>query len=147
VPHRFAATLPYRADQLFDLAADVERYPEFLPSWRAVRIRRRDGNVYYTDQIIGFAMVRQRFRSKTVLRPPTQIDVTASDGPIRGLHLCWRFESLPGEACEVVLSVDLALHPPVVQDLFDRAIARRLGSIMSAFQARARRLYGPDAGS
>ena len=42
--------LSYSPEQLFDLAADVERYPKFLHWWKAARIKRRDGDVYYTDQ-------------------------------------------------------------------------------------------------
>ena len=55
---RCRCTLPYSPEQLFDLAADVERYPEFLPWWVAARVRKREGNVYYTDQIIAIAMIR-----------------------------------------------------------------------------------------
>jgi hypothetical protein len=78
-------TLPYSPKQLFDLAADVERYPDFVPWWVAARVWKREGNVYYTDRVIGFAMVRKRFRSKTILHRPERIDVTSTDGPVTAL--------------------------------------------------------------
>ena len=68
--YRVSAVLPYTREQLFDLAADVERYPDYLPWWAAARVRKRDGNVYCTDQVIRFGPLRQRFGSRTVLRRP-----------------------------------------------------------------------------
>lgn len=140
--HWGRCTLPHRPEQLFDLAADVERYPEFLPCWVAARVRKREGNVYYTDQVVGRAMARQRFRSKTTLFRPGRIDVTSTDGPIRNLHLTWLFDPLPDYGCQVSLAVDLELHAQLIQDLFGRVIVRTVGSVMSAFEARARGLYG-----
>ena len=45
-------SLPYSAEQMFDLAADVERYPEFLRWWITARIRQRRGEIFYTDQVL-----------------------------------------------------------------------------------------------
>jgi len=138
-------TLPYSPKQLFDLAADVECYPEFLPWWVAARVWKREGSVYYTDQVIRFAVIRQRFDSKTVLRRPERIDVTSSDRKFRRFHLIWRFDPLPDNGCRVALVVDLELRSKLAQDLFGRAILRTVGSIMSAFEARAHQLYDPSA--
>ena len=145
--HRVHCSLPYTRDQLFDLAADVEGYPDFVPWWVAARVWKREGNVYYTDQVIRFAVIRQRFDSKTVLRRPERIDVTSSDRKFRRFHLIWRFDPLPDNGCRVSLLVDLELRSTLVQDLFRRVILRSVGSIMSAFEARAHRLYDPYTGS
>ena len=145
--HRVHCSLPYTRDQLFDLAADVERYPDFVPWWVAARVSKREGHIYYTDQVIRFAVVRKRFDSKTVLRRPERIDVTSADKVFRRFHLIWRFDSLPDNACRVAFAVDLELRSKLIQDLFGRAINRTIGSVMSAFEAEARRLYGPAPGS
>lgn len=137
--------LPYTQDQLFDLAADVERYPEFVPWWVAARVWKREGEVYYTDQVIRFAMVRQRFGSKTTLRRPQRIDVTANHGVIRNLHLTWLFEPRPGNLCEVSLAVELAFGSQLIEGLFAGAMSHAVEPIMSAFEARAHRLYGAEA--
>ena len=137
----------YKPEQLFDLAADVERYPEFLPRWVTARVQRRKGNVYFTDQVVGFAMIRARFGSKTVLRRPERIDVTSTDWPFRNFHLTWLFGMLPTNECQVVLKVDLKLRSHLLGDLFGRAIVGEAESIMSAFEARAHKLYGSPAGS
>lgn len=141
--HRVQRSLPYPRDQLFDLAADVERYPEFLPWWAAARIQKRDGNVYYTDQVVRFAMLRQRFASRTVLHRPERIDVSSTDGPVRKLSLTWMFDPLPKNGCQVSLAVELELRSQVIQNLFAQAMLRTVEPIMTAFEARACSLYDP----
>jgi coenzyme Q-binding protein COQ10 len=141
--HRISCYIPYRRDQIFDLAADVERYPDFLPWWAAARVWKREGNVYYTDQVIHFATVRKRLKSKTVLQRPERIDVISSDGAVRNLHLTWLFSSRPRKGCQVSLTVDLELRSQLLQNLFAHAMIRAVGPIMSAFKARAHRLYDP----
>ena len=143
--HRVHRSLPYTQGQLFDLAADVERYPDFVPWWVAARVWKREGNVYHTDQVIRFALVRKRVWSTTTLQRPEQIDVTSTNGPVRNLHLVWLFDPQPGHGCQVSLSVELDLRSQLMQDLFAQAIIRAVGPIMSAFEARAHRLYGPSA--
>jgi len=145
--HRVHCSLPYTRDQLFDLAADVERYPEFVPWWVAARIRKHEGNVYYTDQVIRFAMVRKRFRSRTALHRPDRIDVTSTDGPVRDLHLTWLFDPRPGNGCQVSLAVELELRSQLIQDLFAQTMVRAVGAILAAFEAQAHRLYDPTPGS
>lgn len=145
--HRFRCSLPYTQDQLFDLAADVESYPEFVPWWVAAKVRKRENNVYYTDQIIRLAIVRKRFRSKTILHRPERIDVTATDGPIRNLHLTWFFDLQPGNGCQVSLAVELDLRSQLIQDLFEQTVIRAVSQIMFAFEDRAHRLYDGAPGS
>lgn len=143
--HRISRSLPYAQDQLFDLAADVERYPDFLPWWVAARVLKREGDVYYTDQVVRFGMVRKRFRSKTTLHRPARIDVASSDGIVRHLHLTWLFERRPGNGCQASLAVELELGSQVLQDLFARAMIQAVEPIMAAFERQAHRLYGGGA--
>ncbi len=137
--------LAYTPEQLFDLAADVACYPEFLPWWIAARVRKREANVFYADQIVGIGGFRQRFDSKAVLRRPERIDVTSTDWKFKHFRLIWLFDPLPDNGCRATFVVDLEFRSKLVQDLFHRAIGRTVGSIMSAFEARAHRLYGPSA--
>ncbi len=141
--HKAMCTLAYAPEQLFDLAADVERYPEFLPGYFATRVTRRDGNVYYSDQIVGFGAFRKRFGSRTVLSASERIEVTSTDRLFRKFKLLWRFEALPDGGCRVILEAELELRSRLVQDLFSRSFDRNTGAAVSAFQARAEQLYGP----
>src|SRR6185295_16589128 len=86
---------PFTPDQLFDLVADIEKYPEFLPWCVAARINKRDGNVLWADLVIGFKMLRERFTSRVTLTPHNRIDVSYQDGPFHHLDNHWIFESAP----------------------------------------------------
>lgn len=134
--------LPYRAEQLFDLAADVERYPEFLPLWIAARIGKREAGAYETDQVVGFGPVRLSFQSRTVLRRPERIDVTSDDPRFRGSRLSWSFEPQPGGKCLVRLAAAGELRSRMLQRAAERAPEAAAGEIIAAFESRARELHG-----
>jgi coenzyme Q-binding protein COQ10 len=133
--------LPYSPEQLFDLAADVERYPEFLRWWITARVRRREGEVYYTDQALGLGPVRLRFGSRTELHRPERIDVTSDESPFRQFKLSWFFESLPGVRCRVTLAAQLELHSYLLQRLAEQVLPGAVADIVAAFETRAHRLY------
>jgi coenzyme Q-binding protein COQ10 len=137
--------LPYRPEQLYELVADVERYPEFLPWCLAAKIRRREGSVVHADLVIGFKMFRERFTSKVTLSPPDRIDVAYADGPFRYLDNHWIF--LPtDDGTEIDFFVDFEFKnrmlQKVIEVLFNEAVRR----MVAAFEARAKQLYGPVAG-
>ncbi len=140
--HAEKRELPYTREQLFDMVADVERYPDFLPWCRAVRITRRDGDVLYSDMVIGFKMVRERFSTKVTMKRPDAIDVAYIKGPMRYLNNHWRFIERPGGACLIDFYVDFEFRSPIVQKLigvlFNEAVRRMVG----AFETRAHALYG-----
>ena len=135
--------LPYTPEQLFDLVADVERYPEFLPWCLAARVRSRQGNTITADLLIGFKMVRERFTSRVVLDRPRHIDVSYEEGPFRYLNNHWDFIPQPGGQCRIDFYVDFEFRSRVLQKiigvLFNEAVKR----MVAAFEARARQLYGP----
>src|SRR3974390_1369585 len=119
VTQRAERLLPYTAEQLFDLAADVERYPEFLPWWIFARIRKRLGNEYYTDQVLGLGPFRLKFGSRTILQRPVRIEVTSADFPFRQFGLTWTFEPRPGPACKVTVFSDFELRGSALRRFYD----------------------------
>jgi coenzyme Q-binding protein COQ10 len=133
--------LPYTCEQLFDLAADVERYPEYLPWWMAARIRRREVNTYFTDQVIGLGPIRVSFGSRTVLQPPTRIDVTSRDFPFRQFKLSWNFVTVAETGCRVSLIAEFELRSFLLQGILDRALPGATAEVIAAFEARAHSLY------
>jgi coenzyme Q-binding protein COQ10 len=133
--------LPYSPEQLFDLAADVERYPEFLHWWITVRVRKREAEVYYTDQVLGIGPVRIGFESRTVLRRPEGIDVTSNEPPFRKFKLSWLFDSRPGGRCRVTLMAELEFRSYLLERLVDKMVSAGKNDIIASFVARAQRLY------
>jgi coenzyme Q-binding protein COQ10 len=133
--------LPYGAEQLFDLAADVERYPEFLRWWTGARIRKRDANVYHTDQTLGLGPVHMRFTSKTVLHRPRRIEVSSDESLFRKFRLIWSFEPQPNVGCRVRLAVELELRSTLLQAILERVLPVAIGDIIVAFETRAHQQY------
>jgi len=146
--HAEQRVLPFRPEQLFDLVADIERYPEFLPWCVAARIRRREGNTIHADLVIGFKMVRERFTSRVVLdRPNLRIDVSYAEGPFRYLNNHWIFEPMPDGACRIDFYVDFEFHSALLRRLIGMLFNEAVRRMVSAFETRARRLYGEPGGA
>ncbi len=128
--------------QLYDLVADVERYPEFLPWCRAARVRRREGNVVVADMVIGFKMLRERFTSRVTVDPERlRIDFAYLDGPFRSLDNHWIFEDHP-EGCLIDFYVDFAFRSKILQKLMEALFHEAVRRMVAAFEARAHALYG-----
>src|SRR5579871_2906783 len=90
--HRETRVLPYTPAQMFDLVADVERYPEFLPWCVACRITSRPSpDQLIADLAVGFKMVREQFTSRVTLKPKTHITVEYIKGPFQHLINTWDF--------------------------------------------------------
>lgn len=142
--HAEKRVLPYTPEQMFDLVADVDRYPQFLPWCIAARVNERTGDVILADLVIGFRMVREKFSSRVTLTRPDRIDVEYTDGPLHYLNNHWEFHAHE-EGCLVDFYVDFEFKSRVLQKLigvlFHEAVRRMVGS----FETRARDLYGDGA--
>jgi coenzyme Q-binding protein COQ10 len=141
--HRESRVLPYRRDQFFDLVADVESYPAFLPLWRSAKIYRKEGNVYFTEQEIGIGLLmRQRFRSQTKLTPPADIEVTSDEGIFEHLRIGWHFESPSRETCRVDFEMSCEARSFVMRQVMDLMLDDTARNMVAAFESRAREVYG-----
>jgi len=141
--HAEQRVLPYRPEQLFDLVADIERYPEFLPWCVAARIRRREGNTIHADLVIGFKMLRERFTSRVALdRPNLRIDVSYAEGPFRYLNNHWIFEPMPDGACRIDFYVDFEFRSRLLRSTMGFVFGEAVHHMVRAFEGRARKLYG-----
>ena len=140
--HAEKRLLPYTPEQLFDLVADVERYPEFLPWAVAARIRSREGNVITADLMIGFKMFRERFTSRVVLDRPQRIDVSYTEGPFKYLNNHWVFEPMAGGGTCIDFFVDFEFRSVILQRLIGMLFNEAVRRMVQAFETRARQLYG-----
>jgi coenzyme Q-binding protein COQ10 len=139
--HAECRVLPYTPEQLFDLVADIERYPEFLPWCQGARIRERQPRLVVADLIIGFKMFRERFTSRVELNPPQRIDVTYTEGPFRYLSNYWIFDKVP-EGCRIDFFVDFEFKSRVLQKVMEVLFGEAVRRMVGAFEGRARDLYG-----
>jgi ribosome-associated toxin RatA of RatAB toxin-antitoxin module len=75
---KVGGALPFGCEQVFDLAADIERYPEFLKWWISARIQKRESNICHVEQVLGLEPIRLQFASAAVLHRPERIDMHRS---------------------------------------------------------------------
>lgn len=148
--HAEKRVMPYRADQMYALVADIGSYPQFLPWCSAVRVRDSRplpdgaGQVMEADLVVSFKLFRERFGSRVTLRPAThRIDVEYLDGPFKYLNNHWRFEPLGPERCEVDFFVDFEMRSTILQKVIGVVFNEAMQRIVSAFEKRAEELYGP----
>lgn len=141
--HAEKRNLPYSAEQLYDLVADVAKYPEFLPWCLASRITKNESDtVFYADLVIGYKVFRERYGSKVTLTPSEHIHVEYLTGPMKYLSNHWKFIEEEDGSCTIDFFVDFEFKNRVIQNLigvfFNEVVQRMVG----AFEERARELYG-----
>jgi coenzyme Q-binding protein COQ10 len=140
--HAEKRVLPHTREQLFDLVADIEKYPEFLPWCVATRVREQTGDTSISDMVIGFKMFRERFTTKVVLRRPGRIDVSYFEGPFKHLNNHWIFEPHGNGACLIDFYVDFEFRSKILQATIGAVFNEAVRRMISAFEKRADKLYG-----
>ncbi len=146
--HKDSRILPYTADQMYALVADIERYPEFLPWNTAARIRSRrpgpdGGELVEADLVISFKVFRERFGSRVTLWPDERrIDTEYLDGPFKYLKSGWSFADLPHGSCKVDFFVDFEFRNAILGKVIGVVFGEAMSRIVRAFEDRARALYG-----
>jgi ribosome-associated toxin RatA of RatAB toxin-antitoxin module len=134
----------YSAEQMFDLVADVEQYPRFLPWCSGSRTVPEHGGGLDASVEIDFRGIRSRFTTRNQLRYPEQIRMQLVDGPFRSLEGLWHFHALRPGACKVQLS----LRYEFVSGILGRAVAPVFdliaSSMIDSFVQRAEQIYGPS---
>ena len=139
--HAEVRTLPHTQDQMFDLVADIERYPEFLPWCLDAKIWKREGNVVYADLVIGYKMFRERFTSKVTLTKPGHIHVEYQKGPLKYLSNHWRFLPSNPKSCVIDFFVDFEFRNPIFQKVMGVFFNEAVKRMVAAFETRADFLY------
>ena len=135
--------------QLFELVADVPRYPEFLPWCHAGRIRRRESpNVQIAELAIGFGPFHEKFVSRVVLTPDNPdgpgIETTGTEGPFKALTSRWQFRPHP-TGTEIVFSLEFEFRSRLLQHTVRVLFAEAVKRMVAAFESRALKLYGRNA--
>ena len=144
--HAETKVLPYTPEQMFDLVADVPRYPEFLPWVSAVRVRSDSPEEMVADLIVGFKGLRETFSSRVRKDRPASIHVDYLDGPLKHLSNDWHFRPAP-EGCEVDFAVDFAFRSRMFEMLAGQMFGAAIMRMTGAFEARAAALYGSTSDS
>ena len=128
-------------EQLFDLVADVRRYPEFLPWCLAARIRQQSEVTLVADLIIGFQMFKERFTSHVSMdRDQLIIEVEYAEGPFKYLKNRWKFIEHP-DGCLIDFYVDFEFRSRLLQTVIESLFTEAVKRMVRAFETRADQLY------
>jgi coenzyme Q-binding protein COQ10 len=141
----------HAASAMFDLVADVERYPEFVPLCRTLKVRKRvpepEGvEVLVADMTVAYKLVREAFTSRVTLdRPSLQILVEYLEGPFSNLENRWTFHPLGERKCEIEFFISYQFRNRalglLMGTMFDAAFRR----FAAAFERRADQIYAGKA--
>jgi coenzyme Q-binding protein COQ10 len=136
----------HSADEMFNLVADMERYPEFVPLCVRNPIRSRElrgaSEVVTSEMTVAYALFRETFRNRITLdRANRRILIESTDGPLRQLRIEWTFRPLADDSCEVGFRLNYELASRTLAllmgSMFDAAFSR----LAVAFERRADAVY------
>ncbi|MGC5780090.1 type II toxin-antitoxin system RatA family toxin [Methylobacterium sp. NFXW15] len=145
---RVTRRVRHSAEQMYDLVADVERYPEFLPLCESLRvIRRQDkpegGQVLVAEMGVGYKAIRERFTTRVSLDPEARkIVAEYIDGPFRHLENRWTFKDAEGGGCDVDFFITYEFKSRTLGLLMGSMFDRAFRKFTDAFEGRAARIYG-----
>ena len=149
----------HSADDMFDLVADIERYPEFVPLCSAMRVIRRtqfaDREIVVAEMQVAYKLIRESFTSRvTLIRGERTILVEYLDGPFRRMENQWTFGPVPDSAATVVQAMSPAMCEIeffISYEFRSRTLGLLMGAMFdaafrrfaSAFESRADAVFGP----
>lgn len=139
----------HSADKMFDLVADVERYPEFVPLCHSLKVRQRTQNpdgseVIVADMTVSFQLIREAFTSRVTLdRPNSRILVEYLKGPFSKLENRWTFEAKAENTCDVGFFIAYEFKSRMLAVLMGAMFDAAFQRFAAAFEKRADAIYGP----
>jgi coenzyme Q-binding protein COQ10 len=138
------------ADEMFDLVADVERYPEFVPLCRSLIVRKRmkegDKDIIVADMTVAYKLIRETFTSRVTLdRANRQILVEYLEGPFRRLNNTWYFRPVDQHVCDVEFFIAYEFRSRTLGVLMGAMFDAAFRRFAAAFERRADQVYGTQA--
>jgi coenzyme Q-binding protein COQ10 len=142
--HSEIRTVPYSADLMYQVVADVENYPKFLPWVVALRILAREHvknrDVLTAEMAVGYGALREKYTSRVILDSSTRtIDVAQTSGPFKQLENHWRFTPLE-KGCRIDFSLAYEFRSRILGAVAGAAFGKVYVKMADAFEARAKAL-------
>ncbi len=142
--HAEHRVVPYQPEQMFELVADVGKYPQFLPWCVGSKVKSHTANEEVADLTIGFGPFRESFTSRVILERPSLVRVRYENGPFRYLNNQWKFTPDP-KGCRVDFFVEFEFRSRMLQAAIGVVFNQAVGRMVAAFLKRAGDVYGPPA--
>ena len=138
--HRERRHVPYPAALMYQVVAEVENYPRFLPWVLGLRVKTRTPRQVIAEMLVGYKGLRERYTSRVTLTPDAyRIDVEQVEGPFHHLVNHWQFTP-QGDGCEVDFAIDFAFKSRILGAIAGAAFEKALLKMTGAFEAEARRI-------
>lgn len=134
--------VPHSASQMFDLVADVEKYPQFMPWCGGASVSHRDEHGMQASVTISFAGIKQTFTTRNKHQYPTCIELELVDGPFSVLTGKWEFITLSEDACKVLFTLKYQFSNRALETLVGPIFNRIATSFIDSFTQRAQVCYG-----
>jgi ribosome-associated toxin RatA of RatAB toxin-antitoxin module len=140
-----SALLPYTAREMYDLVADVESYPQFLPWCSGARILSQDDGHAIAAMDISYHKLRKTFTTRNALRPARSMEMQLVEGPFSHLHGLWRFDDLDGSNSRISFDIEFDFANRVVGLALGPVFGHIANSLVENFRRRAMTVYGERA--
>lgn len=134
--------LGYSAEQMFDLVANVEDYPKFLPWCGAVKVLEHTDDKLVACMGINFHGVKQSFTTSNVNTRPTRMTMKLVDGPFKVMDGVWTFKALRADACKVEFDLHYEFSSIILEQLIGPVFGMIANSMVDSFCKRAETVYG-----
>ena len=137
----------HSAGDMFDLVADIERYPEFVPLCQSMHVRKRTPGAegietVVADMTVAYKLIRETFTSRVTLdRPNLQIDVDYLSGPFSRMENRWDFHPAGERACEIEFFISYDFKSRVFAMLMGAMFDAAFRRFAEAFERRADKVY------
>ncbi|HJS22299.1 MAG TPA: type II toxin-antitoxin system RatA family toxin [Steroidobacteraceae bacterium] len=139
------ALVPFSPAQMFALVDDIASYPQFLPWCRSAQVIERSADEAIARLQVHKGPLHTHFTTRNRLEPPMLIALNLVEGPFRTLEGEWRFGAIADQGTRVSLTLKFAFANPVNAWLLEPVFEHTCNSLVDAFVARARALYGRTA--
>ena len=137
-----SALVPFSAQAMFDLVADVGHYKDFLPWCSNSALVSHDGNRLCGEIEVSRLGITQTFSTCNELDPPERMGIALREGPFKRLHGEWRFIPLREDACKVMLTMEFEFSGKLIDAAFGKVFNQVANSLVESFVERAREVYG-----
>ena len=134
--------VPVSANAMYEIVADVERYPEFLPLCEALTIVERSNHgeqdVLQADMTVAYFKLKECFRSQVLLdKQAKTIETQSIQGPFKHLENHWHFKPLSETGCDVAFKIDYTFRSWALEKLMGGMFEKAFATYAASFEARA----------
>ncbi|AGA65098.1 Putative oligoketide cyclase/dehydratase or lipid transport protein YfjG [Liberibacter crescens BT-1] len=137
----------YNSDKMFDLVADIESYPQFVPLCKTLTIKSReqldDKLLLVSEMTVGYMGIHESLTTQVLLQKSLKkIDVQYINGPFHFLNNYWDFKSISDNSCEVIFYLEYELKNRLFNALIKKMFDHTFRVFVEAFEKRAQIVYG-----